>query len=501
MHTTMGGKDNGTLRSDADAPTRRANVQAKLSHSSEQQTGQAADTTPFVVSAYANANATANASATADLAKSKSASTAGAMLIWDLPVRLFHWALVSAVMVAAITGFLAPEWWLDVHSWAGYTIGFLVIFRVLWGLWGTFYARFRSFIFPVDETLAHLRALVQKKPGHYRGHNPAGALMVFTLLGTLIALTVSGLIILGGQENIGVLAGYVSFATGSGAVEFHEILAFGLLGLIGAHLVGVLIESLLSRENLVRAMVTGRKSLSPSPAQPSVGYTQTSALEQRELPSTKRVLARAIATVIIVFLAGSGAAWALLKTPPNGYVAMPANKTYASECGDCHQAYHPSLLPGSSWNKLMAGLGDHFGEDASLDDESAKEVYAFLRRYASDKWDSEAANNLRQVATRNPITITATPYWQRRHKDIDKSVFAQKKIGTKGNCIACHKDAMSGHFDDANIAIPQPVMKNKNLKVSKHSPGMAVQRAGLQSGARPGADGPMVGRTNSVGKE
>ncbi|HFC04949.1 MAG TPA: hypothetical protein ENJ55_04520, partial [Rhizobiales bacterium] len=129
----------------------------------------------------------------------------------------------------------------------------------------------------------------------------------------------------------------------------------------------------------------------------------------------------------------------------------------ASECGDCHMAYHPSLLPASSWIKLMAGLDDHFGEDASLDAVTVRNITDFLTRYSSEHWDSEAANNLRVVSARDPLRITGAPYWLRRHKEIAPAVFKQKNIGSKANCAACHSDAASGHFDDEKIAIPKPV--------------------------------------------
>lgn len=104
----------------------------------------------------------------------------------------------------------------------------------------------------------------------------------------------------------------------------------------------------------------------------------------------------------------------------------------------------------------MTGLDDHFGEDASLDSDTIKTISAYLDKYASETWDTEAANNLRTVSLKNPLSITATPYWQRRHKGVDKNVFEQINIGSKGNCVACHRDADSGRFDDAAIAIPQP---------------------------------------------
>ncbi len=361
------------------------------------------------------------------------------VLVWDLFVRLFHWSLVILVLITGITGFLGEEWWLDYHVWAGYGIGGLILARLIWGLVGSPYARFSSFIFSRAETLRFFKELLRGRPSHYTGHNPAGALMVFALVFVLISITISGLIVLGGQENQGVLAGVVPYFVGEVFEEIHEVLSFLLLALIGGHIIGVFVESRLSGDNLVRSMVTGTKeSASPD-----------------EFKHSKLKSAFVFLTVLAVIVGSGGWVYvALAELPPNGLIKMTVNKTYATECGDCHFAYHPSLLPANSWHKLMTGLEEHFGEDASLDKDVSKGLSDWLQKYASEKWDTEAANNLRQLDLKNLISITATPYWKKRHSEIAKAVFARKSIGSKGNCIACHKDARSGRFDDQQISIP-----------------------------------------------
>ena len=370
-------------------------------------------------------------------------------LIWDLPIRLFHWLLVGSVATAAITGFLAPEWWLDVHYWAGSVIGFLIVFRLIWGFIGSQYARFTSFIFSVPETTAHIQAVRQRKPSHYAGHNPAGALMVFALLGVLGILTLSGLLILGGQEKIGPLAGIVSFTIGAGSVELHELFAFGLLALIFGHLAGVLMETVISKENLVRAMISGRKMLSKAPG-------SSPAPSLRAPASMRLATVRAGILASVLLLAGGTGSWALMRVLPRSLAQVPANTTYANECGDCHHAYNPSLLPASSWRAVMNNLDNHFGEDASLEPQLVQDLSAYLTGYSADKWDSEAAHNLRHVAPKDPDRITSTPYWKRRHAALPKAVWVQPNVNSKGNCSACHGDALAGTFADEAIKIPSP---------------------------------------------
>ncbi len=361
--------------------------------------------------------------------------------VWDIALRLFHWSLVLLVATATITGFLAAEQWLDLHVAAGIGIGVLLIFRVIWGFAGSYYARFASFFFTPGQVAEHLRETLKGKAGRYIGHNPAGALMVFALLGVLTALGVSGFIVLGGQENEGALAAFVNYQSGKTARNIHEILAFLLLAMIGAHLAGVIMESILSRENLVRAMITGRKHVK---AERVPGITDESP-----------IVWRAPLILALIILIAAPVYQVMANYPASGFIQMKANAAWASECGDCHIAYHPSLLPRSSWRQIMAGLEDHFGEDASLDKETKDQITAFLNEYASERWDSEAANELRRTDAQKPLEITASPYWKQRHRDIAAEIFKRKAIGSKGNCLACHKDAANGRFADEEISIPE----------------------------------------------
>ena len=110
----------------------------------------------------------------ADPAKSV-AKPVQAVMVWDLPLRLFHWAMVCVVAVAGVTGFLAPEWWLDVHVIAGYALTTLLVFRLVWGFAGSRYSRFRSFPLTPGGVVHHIRSLLHKKSPVHTGHNPVGS--------------------------------------------------------------------------------------------------------------------------------------------------------------------------------------------------------------------------------------------------------------------------------------------------------------------------------------
>jgi len=181
--------------------------------------------------------------------------------VWDVPVRLFHWLLVTGFALAYLT---AEVHLAVIHVWLGYALIALLLFRVVWGFVGTPYARFRSFIFSVPETLVYVRSLRGGRPLHYYGHNPAGALMVFALLAVLVAIFISGLLVQAAIDFDGpllFLANAVSDDTAYFFRHAHDWLVNVALVLISLHLLGVLQGSIRHQENLVRAMVTGMKKV------------------------------------------------------------------------------------------------------------------------------------------------------------------------------------------------------------------------------------------------
>lgn len=170
------------------------------------------------------------------------------VLVWDLPVRIFHWLMVLCFAGAWLTA--ESERWRLLHVTLGYTMGGLVAFRVLWGLIGTRHARFASFVRGPRQVLAYLRSLVHGEPEHHVGHNPAGALAIVAMLSLVVGI---------------VLTGHANFNDigGEWIEEVHEAAASLMLALVGVHLAGVLASSWLHGENLARSMITGRKLGNP----------------------------------------------------------------------------------------------------------------------------------------------------------------------------------------------------------------------------------------------
>lgn len=180
--------------------------------------------------------------------------------VWDRFLRFFHWTLVLCFTTAFISGEVHLS---TTHELVGYALCVLLAARLYWGFRGSEYARFRAFIFPVSEAVSYLHSMLKGNPRHYYGHNPAGALMVFTMFGLLAMIFLSGLLTLGTIDFGGPLAFLANSVSDDASYVFrhvHEFLPNVALGLVVLHLLGVLVGSIQHKENLVRAMLTGRKS-------------------------------------------------------------------------------------------------------------------------------------------------------------------------------------------------------------------------------------------------
>lgn len=177
--------------------------------------------------------------------------------VWDPLVRVFHWTLVLSFAIA----WVSADEFDTLHFWAGYTIAALVAFRVVWGIIGTRHARFTDFIYRFSTIKSYLIDLAALRPKHYVGHNPAGGLMVVILLLSLGLLTFTGMASVA-IDGIGPLAGtWVESISGHWMEDVHEAVANLVLAFVLFHIAGVLVSSLVHGENLVRAMINGKKEI------------------------------------------------------------------------------------------------------------------------------------------------------------------------------------------------------------------------------------------------
>ena len=173
------------------------------------------------------------------------------ILVWDLPLRVFHWLLAISFAGALLTA--ESERVRDVHVLLGYTVIGLLGFRILWGFLGTRHARWSSFAYGPKAVLSYLRSLLTRNPIHYVGHNPAGSWVIYVMLVLGLVTGISGY---GVYTDVG----------GKWIESLHEGAADAMLALVLVHVAGVVVSSLVHRENLVAAMLTGRKLGQPREA-------------------------------------------------------------------------------------------------------------------------------------------------------------------------------------------------------------------------------------------
>jgi len=370
--------------------------------------------------------------------------------VWDQPTRFFHWLLAVAVAGAFITS--TEPGALTLHIYLGEVALGLVIFRLGYGFVGSHYARYHTFLKGPKAVFAYAKALSRLKPPKVVGHNPLGSWVFgFLVIGTGVA-SISGILVLGGQEKIGLLAHSLTVEFGSDMAEVHRWVAYTILGFIGLHICGALTDSYLHKENLVAAMITGVKD----------------APYDYQAPPDKELVtsgwAKGYVAVCFLLTLGFAVLWPLnfeAKETKAGLakIETPEFEEYEEECGSCHFAFPPNTLPARSWAKMMTELEDHFGDDASLEPEDVEEIGIYLEEHSAEKSQTSWAYHLtRDIGPSDtPQQIVELDYWKYRHGDIDPQRFKEKPIGNKINCKACHQYAAYGSFEKLHIKIPDPI--------------------------------------------
>lgn len=139
------------------------------------------------------------------------------------------------------------------------------------------------------------------------------------------------------------------------------------------------------------------------------------------------------------------------KAVAGGHYFPPVNdSTVAAECGSCHLAFPPAMLPARSWTAMMGDLENHFGDDASLDTETVGYISRYLTDRAGDRNGSRYARKFLRGISMNqtPLRITELPKWAKEHRKIQQAEWSRSDVQTKANCTACHKDGEQGYYDD-----------------------------------------------------
>jgi cytochrome b len=361
--------------------------------------------------------------------------------VWSLFTRGFHILLVLAVGVVYITSDVDNL--LSYHVIFGYFIGLLFIYRILWDFIDIRYSKFRDFNFNIKELILYILNIFGDKKV-YIGHNPASSWAIITIILLGLLSVTSGIIVYGIQEGMGILS-YLNnsfFRNMELFKELHELFANSFIAIIFIHIVGVSLDKIFNNSDAIKSMLNGykisnKKSLKLTIIQKIFGFFWIGS-----------------SLFLLIYLLGT----------PTNILISDGNKVieyneeqpiFYEECKSCHTLYAPFLLPKKSWIKIMDNLSNHFGDDASLELEDINSIKEYLTKNSAENSTKESSykilNSMKDIDT---ISITKTPYWKKRHKDIDKEIFNRKEVGKVSNCKACHIYFEKGLLNDKDIKIP-----------------------------------------------
>jgi cytochrome b len=185
------------------------------------------------------------------------------IFVWDVPVRLFHWLLVTSILMLFITGKVGGNY-MEWHKKIGFFVIGLIAFRIVWGFVGSYHARFKNFVRGPAAVIAYAKSLFKKDSPHYLGHNPMGALSVLALIAAVGFQTFTGLF---SNDDImleGPYASMVSKAFSDQMTSLHHLNSNVILVLIGLHLSAIVFYAVFKKEQLIEAMLTGKKEVDTS---------------------------------------------------------------------------------------------------------------------------------------------------------------------------------------------------------------------------------------------
>lgn len=359
--------------------------------------------------------------------------------IWSLPTRVFHGLFALLILVAFLTD---DDKLLHYHAVVGYAILILLAFRLVWGYLGPKYSKFKDFPLGFDKVKAFMLCFFNSEQ-KYIGHNPPASYVMLGMFIMVFIVIATGALTFGIQEGKGIF----SFLNDSFFKkmelfeELHEFFANLLIVLIVLHVGGVLSDKLLhGKQETLQSIFTG--------------YKITQEKSSITLSLFQKFIAFIFFVALIAFLVFN------LIQPKNILVAskyqsidyMAKNELFVNECGSCHTLYPPHSLPKHSWISMMNDLENHFGDDASLDEQAHENILNFLVQNSAETSTQEMSFKISQsIGNNDIIAITDTNFWKHEHKNIPKEVFSHQEVKSKANCKVCHSDIEKGLIEDDKI--------------------------------------------------
>jgi cytochrome b len=360
--------------------------------------------------------------------------------IWSISTRVFHALFALSIFIAFISA--QEKQWLNFHVIIGYSILILLIFRLFWGIFGPKHSLFKDLSFGKKNIKEFLNHIFEEKT-KYAGHNPLASYVIISMLLVAFLAVISGSLAFGIQEGKGIFSFLNTplFKEMDFFGEIHEFFSTLFIALIVAHILGIFVDRLLhKKQETLNSIITG--------------YKITQEDESIKLNIYQKIFSLVIFIFFVGFLVFN------FYNPKNILVASKftpidykvENQLFVKECASCHTLYPPNLLPKKSWELLMSDLENHFGDDASIPEDSNKEILAFLVKNSAENSTMQSSFKfLNSIKNQDIITMTKTTFWEKTHKEIPKEIFENSEVKSKANCKACHSDIEKGLIENENI--------------------------------------------------
>lgn len=367
------------------------------------------------------------------------------VFVWPLCTRIIHWMIASSFFLSFLTSFYAHlfKW----HIAFGMLFGFVLCFRLIWGFIGSNYGTFQTFKLGFNDLKEYFREKIKNRWRKiHAGHNAASSWFTLIVLGSGLLGVLSGLLLQGIQEGSGFFAFLNPFYFQSSALFLfvHQGFSYFLLYWAMIHIVGVLIEQFYHKTHMVFAMVTGYKKAEGN---------------DTLLSAIHHLFAYSIIALSGLIL------YDILTNPQTIFLRSRFSKIdfkaehplFYEKCSKCHKIYPPFMLPRGSWERLMQGLENHFGEAITEDILSKREsqtITDYLITNASETSSHKLAfHTLRSLDEMRPISMTKVPYWRERHQGINASTYQRLHVKDPSQCFACHEAFDEGILDNLHLRV------------------------------------------------
>ena len=358
--------------------------------------------------------------------------------VWSRVTRYFHWILVVCITVAFISAEFENA--LLAHISFGAIAGGLLSFRLLWGFVGPFYALFHNFNFSLKELFYYFTKLFKDKK-RAAGHNPAASWATILLMLAGFFCTVSGLVLLGSQENRGVFS-FLAPSITPLALQVH-IISKNIVGVVAIiHIVGAMLEHFWHKSDTVTSMIHGYKKI-----------------DAKEIKTTRFqnylgtfAITASISTGLFSYFLPQ---LSIMTKNYSSVECKKENPAFAKECSECHNLFSPTFMTKKMWKVTLADKADHFNENLTKDVPHFESIKEYILKNSAETSSSEISQGIiKSTQGKNRYRITKTRYWKDTHAQIPISAYKHPKIKSKSNCIACHKNfGTTDYINDEDISL------------------------------------------------